>query len=146
MTDGFDLTTDEQRENVREFIEEHGSEGFFVLYFRQLFYRFVKQELKSATDDIESVGEQLYFSDSGDTLLEQYREQLLATCEERARELVTELKNDDDLGNVIRSGDLDAFAEHDDAFRAAVHRQFQAWQDEGIALLEESEAESEGDE
>jgi len=62
MSDNFDLSAEDQQENLREFIEVHGPEGFFTVYFRQLLYRVVKQELKSATDDIEGVGEQLYFT------------------------------------------------------------------------------------
>lgn len=142
MTDAFDLTTEDQQENIREFIQTHGSEGFFTLYFRQLFYRYVKQELKSATEELDDVGQQLYFSTEGDELLTQHREELLEQCEERARELVEDLKADPEFRGVIEEGDIERFSQLDDEFIAAVHQRFEEWKVDGIALLEDVETEA----
>jgi hypothetical protein len=129
-------------------MEVHGPEGFFTVYFRQLLYRFVKQELKSAADDIDGVGEQLYFTEDGDQLLTKHREELLDQCEVRARELVEELTDDTTLGPAITEGNLDAIDSHQEEFVGAVHRCFENWKADGIQLLDDAESSSsqEGDE
>lgn len=148
MTDNFELSATDQQENLREFMEAHGPEGFFTVYFRQLLYRFVKQELKAATDDIDGVGEQLYFTEEGDQLLTEYREDLLDQCEVRARELVEDLTDDPILGPAITEGDIEALDSHQEEFVEAVHRCFEDWKADGIQLLDDAEYSSslEGDE
>lgn len=148
MSDNFDLSAEDQQENLREFMEVHGSEGFFTVYFRQLLYRFVKQELKSAADDIDGVGEQLYFTEDGDQLLTKHRENLLDQCEVRARELVGELTEHPTLGPAITEGNIEALDSQQEEFVEAVHRCFENWKDDGIQLLNDIESSSseEGDE
>jgi len=142
MTDGFDLSAEAQQENIREFMDVHGPEGFFTVYFRQLLYRFVKQELKSATDDIDGVGEQLYFTEDGDQLLSEHREDLLDQCEVRSRELVEELTDDPTLGPAITEGNIEAMDTHQKEFVEAVHRCFENWKADGIQLLDDIESSS----
>lgn len=142
MTDRFDLSAEDQQENLREFMDVHGPEGFFTVYFRQLLYRFVKQELKSATDDIDGVGEQLYFTEDGDQLLSEHREDLLDQCEVRARELVEELTDDPTLGPAITEGNIEAMDTHQEEFVEAVHRCFENWKADGIQLLDDIESSS----
>jgi hypothetical protein len=140
MSDRFDLSTEEQQNNLREFMEVHGPEGFFTVYFRQLLYRFVKQELKSATDEIDGVGEQLYFTEDGDQLLTEHRDDLLDQCEVRARELVEELVDHPTLGPSIANGNVEALDKHQEEFVDAVHRCFEDWKDDGIQLLDDAES------
>lgn len=148
MSKGFDLSAEDQQENLREFMEVHGPEGFFTVYFRQLLYRFVKQELKSATDEIEGVGEQLYFAEDGEQLLMEHREDLLDQCEVRARELVKKLVDDPTLGPAITEGNIEAIDTYQEEFVEAVHRCFENWKDDGIQLLNDAEStrSEEGDE
>jgi hypothetical protein len=140
MTESFNLTVEEQQNNLQEFMEVHGPEGFFTVYFRQLLYRFVKQELKSATNDIDGVGEQLYFTEDGDQLLTEHREDLLDQCEVRARELVEELADHSTLGPAITSGNIEALDEHQEEFVDAVHQCFEDWKADGIQLLDDVES------
>ena len=140
MSDSFDLSAKDQQENLQEFIEVHGPEGFFTVYFRQLLYRFVKQELKSATEEIEGVGEQLYFTEDGDQLLSVHQGDLLDQCELRARELVEELAKDPTLGPAITEGNIEAIDTHQEEFVEAVHRCFGDWKDDGIQLLDDIES------
>ncbi|OTF01901.1 hypothetical protein [Halorubrum sp. SD683] len=140
MSDQFDLTAEEQQNNLEEFMETHGPEGFFTVYFRQLLYRFVKQELKSATEDIDGVGEQLYFTEDGKQLLSKHREELLDQCEVHARELVDDLLDHPTLGPAITNGDIEAFDQHQKAFTDAVHECFEDWKADGIRLLDEVES------
>lgn len=148
MSDNFDFSAEDQQDNLREFMEVHGPEGFFTVYFRQLLYRFVKQELKSAADDIDGVGEQLYFTEDGDQLLTKHREDLLDQCEVRARELVEALTDDTTLGQAITEGNIEAIDSHQEEFVGAVHRCFENWKADGIQLLDDVESSSsrEGDE
>jgi len=142
MSDTFDLSADAQQDNLQEFMEVHGPEGFFTVYFRQLLYRFVKQELKSAADDIEGVGEQLYFTEDGDQLLTKHREELLDQCEVRARELVEELTDHPTLGPAITEGNIEAIDTHQEEFVEGVHRCFENWKATGIELLDDIESSS----
>lgn len=142
MSDTFDLSPADQQENLQEFLEVHGPEGFFTVYFRQVLYRFVKQELKSSVDDIDGVGEQLYFTEDSDQLLSKHREELLDQCEVRARELVEELTDDPTLGPAISEGDIEAIDAHQKEFMRAIHRCFEAWKDDGIQLLDDVESKS----
>lgn len=147
MSDDFTLSAEEQQQNLQEFMDTHGPEGFFTVYFRQLLYRFVKQELKSASENVDGVGEQLYFTEDGEHLLTEHREQLLEQCEERAWELVDDLVEHPTLGPAISEGDIEALDEHQGAFLDAVHDCFEKWKSDGIRLLEEIESEqsTEGD-
>jgi len=140
MSDDFNFTTEEKQNNLREFMEVHGPEGFFTVYFRQLLYRYVKQELKSAAEDIDGVGEQLYFTDDGDQLLKDHREDLLDQCEVRARELSEELTNHPALGPAITNGDIEALNKHQEEFVNAVHDCFTDWKSEGIQLVEDAKS------
>jgi len=140
MSDSFDLSAEDQQENLREFMAVHGPEGFFTVYFRQLLYRYVKQELKSASDEIDGVGEQLYFTEDGDQLLAKHQEDLLDQCEVRARELVDEFTEHPTLGPAIRNGDIEAIDTHQQEFVDAVHRCFQDWKADGIQLLDDIES------
>lgn len=142
MTETPIPTDEEQQANLEEFVGAHGTEGVFVLYFRQLFYRFVKQELKSATDGIDGAGEQLYFTSDGDEVLEQHRQELLEQCEIRAWDLVDTLKSDPNLGVVIEQGEIDRLDHLDDTFTQRVHERFEDWKEEGIEILERANSET----
>lgn len=56
MSDDQFIDEEEAEQNVQEFIDEHGTEGLFVVYFRQFIFRFVMQELKSEDEEVEESG------------------------------------------------------------------------------------------
>lgn len=135
---------DEERaeQNVQEFIEEHGTEGVFVVYFRQFIYRFIMQELKSEDEEVDDIGTQLHLDvTEGDEVLKVKREQMLERCEDWARDLVDDLKDDEVVGDVIESGDLDRLDDKDveDRVEEALDEKFEEWENQLEEFLEEVE-------
>lgn len=129
------------QENIQEFIEEHGTEGLFVVYFRQFIYRFIMQELKSSDDEVSDIGTQLHFDVEGDELLREDREQIRERCEYWARDLVDHLKDDEVVAEVIEFGDFQRLEDDDveDRVEKAIDEKFGEWENQLEDLLEELE-------
>lgn len=133
---------EEAEQNIQEFIYEHGTEGLFVVYFRQFIFRFIMQELKSEDEEVDDIGTQLHLDiDDGDQALKVKREQMLKRCEDWARDLVDHLKNDEVVGQVIESGDLERLDDEDIEERVveALDAKFEEWESQLGEFLEEVE-------
>lgn len=140
MTDNLDITEEELEENIDEFLEVHGPEGLFVLYYRDYIYRFIMQELKSADEEVSDSTMQLFFDSDGDDQLQTQREEMLERCEHWARDLVEDLKSDELLHDVIASGNLARLDDDDVENRVEqhLHNKMEEWQDEDLLDSEES--------
>lgn len=137
MSDDPFVDEDQVEQNVQEFLEEHGTEGLFVVYFRQFILRFIMQELKSEDKEIDDMGTQLHLDvDEGDQVLKVKREQMRERCEDWARDLVEDLKDDEVVGEVIESGNLERLGDRDVEKRVedAMDEKFEEWEN----LLEDS--------
>lgn len=137
-----DLFLDEKQaeQNVQEFIDDHGTEGLFVVYFRQFIFRFIMQELKSEDEEVDDVGAQLHLDvNDGDQVLKVKREQMLERCEDWARDLVKQLKDGEFLGEVIESGDLERLDDEDveERVQEAMDAKFEDWENQLEEFLEE---------
>ena len=133
MTEEFTpLTSDEAEANVQNFIDEHGLEGFLIVYFRQFLFRFVKQELQSADEDIDDVSLQLHFDTEGDEALQDKRERMRQECEKWARRVVANLKTDDVVGEVIENDDFERLwdEEVEARWEEQLHESIEEWKDE----------------
>ncbi len=135
---------DEERaeQNAQDFIEEHGTEGVFVVYFRQFIYRFIMQELKSEDEEVDDIGTQLHLDvTEGDEVLKVKREQMLERCEDWARNLVDDLKEDEVVGEVIESGNFERLDDQDveDRVEEAMDEKFEEWENQLEEFLEEVE-------
>jgi len=135
---------DEERaeQNVQDFIEEHGTEGVFVVYFRQFIYRFIMQELKSEDEEVDDIGTQLHLDvTEGDEVLKVKREQMLERCEDWARDLVDDLKEDEVVGEVIESGNFERLDDQvvEDRVEEAMDEKFEEWENQLEEFLEEVE-------
>jgi hypothetical protein len=133
---------EQAEQNVQEFIEEHGTEGLFVVYFRQFIFRFIMQELKSEDKGVDDIGTQLHLDvTEGDEILKVKREQMLERCEDWARDLVDDLKDDDVVGEVIESGDLERLDDEnvEDRIEEAMDEKFEEWENQLEEFLEELE-------
>lgn len=132
---------EEAEQNIKEFLEQHGTEGLFVVYFRQFIYSFIMQELKSNDKETGDIGTQLHLSTDGDELLRDQREQMLERCEHWARDLVDHLKTDEVVSEVIESGDLGRLddKEVEERVEKAMDEKFGEWQNHLEAFLEELE-------
>ncbi|ELZ80168.1 hypothetical protein C454_11171 [Haloferax gibbonsii ATCC 33959] len=141
MTENPFVDSEEAEENIQEFIEQHGTEGLFVLYFRQFLFRFIMQELKSDDDEVSDIGTQLHLSTNGDQLLKNQREAMLERCEYWARDLVEYLKSDDVVSEVIESGDLQRLEDEDveERVEEAIDDKFGEWETQLEEFLEELE-------
>jgi len=133
---------EQAEQNVQEFIEEHGTKGLFIVYFRQFIFRFIMQELKSEDEEVEDMGTQLHLDvDEGDQVLKVKREQMKERCEEWARDLVDDLKGDEVVGEVIESGDLERLDDEnvEDRVEEAMDEKFEEWENQLEEFLEELE-------
>ena len=138
MSDDPFVDEEEAEKNMQEFIEEHGTEGLFVVYFRQFIFRFVMQELKSSDDEVPDIGTQLHLDFDGDEVLKEKREQILERCEHWARDLVDDLKEDEVVGDVIDSGDLERLddQEVEERVEETLDEKFEEWQSQLETFLE----------
>lgn len=141
MTEDPFIDEEEAEQNINEFLEEHGTEGLFVVYFRQFIFSFVMQELKSEDEEVTDVGTQLHLSIDGDEILKDQRDQMLERCEYWARDLVDYLKEDEIVSEVIESGDLERLddEEVEERVEEALETKFDEWQNQLESLLEELE-------
>ena len=138
--DGF-VDEDEAEQNMQAFIEEHGTEGLFVVYFREFILNFVMQELKSNDEEVSDVGTQLHLDAEGDDVLKGNREQMKERCEHWARDLVDHLKTDDVVAEVIEKGDMERLDDEDVEQRVetALDEKFTEWETQLESFLEELE-------
>ncbi|UWG50148.1 hypothetical protein AArcCO_0830 [Halalkaliarchaeum sp. AArc-CO] len=129
MSDDPFVDEEEAEQNIEEFIEEHGTEGLFVVYFRQFIFSFIMQELKSSDEEVEDIGTQLHLDPDGDQPLKNQREQMLERCEHWARDLVDHLKEDEVVSEVIESGDLSRLEDEDveERVEQAIDEKFGEW-------------------
>jgi hypothetical protein len=79
--------------NIHQFIEKYGQEGFLELYFTNLIYEMVKDNIRSKTKKIEnSPGMQYYFDKNGDveksSKLKEFDEKLKIECNKKAKQIV----------------------------------------------------------
>lgn len=133
MTEEFTpLTGDEAEANVQSFIDEHGLEGFLMVYFRQFLFRFVKQELQSADEDVDDVSLQLHFDTEGDEALQDKRERMRQECEKWAQKLVADLKTDDVVGEAIKNDDFERLWDEDVMahWEEQLHESIEEWKDD----------------
>lgn len=141
MSEDQFVDENEAQQNINEFIEEHGTEGLFVLYFRQFLFRFIMGELKSMDDEVSDIGTQLHLSADGDDILKEKREEMRERCEYWARDLVDHLKGDEVVSEVIEAGDLERLEDEEIENRVeeAIDERFGEWQNQLEDLLEELE-------
>jgi hypothetical protein len=139
MSDDQFIGEEQSEQNVEEFIEQHETEGLFVVYFRQFIFRFIMQELKSEDEEVEDIGTQLHLDVGGDDVLKVKREQMLERCEEWARDLVDDLKEDEVVGEVIDAGDLERLDDEkvEDRVEDLLDTKFEEWEDQLEEFLEE---------
>lgn len=142
MSDGDIINKDQVEQNVQEFIQKHGTEGVFVVYFRQFIYRFVMLELKSEDEEVDDIGTQLHLDvTDGDEVLKTKREQMLKRCEDWARDLVGELKEDKIVGEVIESGNFERLDDEgvEERVEEAIDEKFGQWENQLEEHLREVE-------
>ena len=123
---------EEAEANIREFLDEHGLEGFLTVYFRQFLFRFVKQELQSPDDDTDDLSVQMHFDAEGDGALQEKRDQIQSECERWARELVENLKEDEIVGEVIANDDFERLWDEgvEERWQQQLHEIIEGWKDE----------------
>lgn len=142
MSDDEFIDEDQVEQNIQDFIEEHGTEGVFIVYFRQFIFRFIMQELKSEDAEVDDIGTQLHLDvTEGDDVLKVKREQMLERCEDWARDLVDDLKDDEVVGEVIESGDFERLDDEDveERVEQAMDDKFEEWENQLEEFLEEVE-------
>lgn len=81
------------QKNINEFIEKYGQEGFLELYFTNLLYEMVKDNIRSKTEKVkDSPGLQYYFDKNGNfeksSRLKEFNEKLRIECNKKSKQIV----------------------------------------------------------
>jgi hypothetical protein len=131
------LNDTEIQNNIDEFVEAHGVEGFFRVYFREYLFQLLNEEIEAATSDPEADSAlQLHFSQNVETdqELEQFEDQLRDQCAQRADELVTKIKERSELEPIFEDANVELM-EHEEVeemIENTMHEMIEAWEDEDI--------------
>lgn len=129
------LNDTEIQNNIDEFVEAHGVDGFFRVYFREYLFQLLNEEIEAATNDPETDSAlQLHFSQNVNTdqEIEEFEEQLRDQCAKRADELVEQIQAQPDLAPIFEDADVELL-EHEDVenmIRNTMHDMIQAWEEE----------------
>ena len=102
------------KKQIRDFLNEHGMEGFLRLYIREYLMELLLNEVKSAGENSEvDSGVQMVFGDGppSNDELDEFEEELREEADSRAQKLVTRLKENESVGSAIQRGDLDIIEE-----------------------------------
>lgn len=131
------LNNTEIQNNIDEFVEAHGVEGFFRVYLREYLFELLNEEIERATDDVESDSAlQLHFSQkvNTDQELEKFEEQLRNQCANRAGELVEKIKEHPEIAPIFEDGDVELL-KHEDVekmIQNAMHEMIETWGGEDL--------------
>lgn len=129
------LNDTEIQSNIDEFVEAHGVEGFFRIYFREYLFQLLNEEIEAATNDPElDSALQLHFSQNvkTDQELEEFEEQLRDQCANRADELVEKIQSQPELAPIFEDADVELL-EHEDVeeiIQNTMHEMIEEWEDE----------------
>ena len=110
LQDNFDSI----HNNIHSFIEKHGKEGFLKLFFANLLYEMVKDEIHTKSDSYkDSPGIRYYFNEKGEyestSKLEEFNKKLKNECMKKSDLIVDIAKKN---GLISRFGmDLDKINE-----------------------------------
>jgi len=81
------------QKNISDFISKYGQEGFLELYFTNLLYEMVKDNIRSKTDKVKnSPGLQYYFDKNGNfestSKLKEFDVKLKSECNKKSKKIV----------------------------------------------------------
>lgn len=135
------MTDANNANNVEAFLGAHGVEGLLTLYFTNYLVELIKGEMKSeseGTDLLDDPGVQYYFggtSIDAESSVQQFEDALFDECKPKAREMVQELKDDDEFQRIFEEADEEVLAilEDDrleDRFQEKMHILFEKWEAE----------------
>jgi urease gamma subunit len=129
------LNNEEIQNNIDEFVEEHGVEGFFRLYLREYLFELLNEEINAASGDVESDSAlQLHFSQNvtTDKELEEFEEQLREQCATRADELVERIKDSEELRPLFEEAEVELLQREDveDMIENSMHDIIEEWEDD----------------
>ena len=129
------LNNEEIQNNIDEFVEEHGVEGFFRLYLREYLFELLNEEINAASGDVESDSAlQLHFSQNvtTDKELEEFEDQLREQCATRADELVERIKDSEELRPLFEEAEVELLQREDveDMIENSMHDIIEEWEDD----------------
>lgn len=129
MTSNDSILDEKQiKKNWKNFVEKHGEKGFLILFFRSLFFRQAKTQLKSTleSNELEDDPGFIHYHFDGkvdiDEFLKEYEKQIKEECENVAREFVNDLENEEDINTDILKGEGQVFDTQEKKFRDSVHK------------------------
>lgn len=123
--------------NVKEFVEKHGIDGFLTLYFSKFLMNILKNEIKSKSKGkgiSDDPGVIFYFKEEkieDFSELSDYEDEIYKECKKRAREMVSNLKDDEEFSSLF-DGDFEKL-DHPELkarFKERIHDLFEEWEEE----------------
>lgn len=133
--------TEEYEENIQEFLDTHGMEGFLKLYFTNFLVEMIQGEAKTeseGTDLIDDPGVQFYFkghSIEDENDLREFEDALFDECMSKSEEMVEKLKEDEKFEKLFAEEfneehlELLDDPELEDRFEERMHELFEEWED-----------------
>lgn len=127
----------EIQNNIDEFVDEHGVEGFFRVYLREYLFQLLNEEIQAATNDPKSDSAiQLHFSQNVETdqELEEFEDQLRDQCAVRADELVAKIQDKPELEPIFEDTNVELLERDDveEMIRNSMHDIIEEWEDEEL--------------
>lgn len=131
------IDEEEFERNINNFIEKHGIDGFLTLYFSKYLFKILKNEIKSKSQGkgiSNDPGVIFYFKGEGIenfSELDHYEDKIYEECKEKAREMVSNLK-DDEKFKPLFEGDFEKLDDPElkDRFKTRMHDLFEKWEEE----------------
>lgn len=128
---------EDYEKNVREFIDKHGIEGFLTLFFARYLLKILKSEVKSKSrgpEIADDPGVLFYFKGKeieSFSDMEEYEDQILEECKKKAREMVSNLKDDEKFEGLFK-GNFEKLEDPKlkDRFKDKMHELFEKWKSE----------------
>lgn len=132
---------EESEENIEEFLDQHGVQGFLKLYFTNFLVEMIQGEAKTeseGTDLTDDPGVQFYFkghSIEDESDLHDFEDALFDECKRKAEEMVEQLEDDEKFGQLfteeIGEEELELLedSELEKHFEQRMHELFEQWEE-----------------
>ncbi|MFW5928764.1 MAG: hypothetical protein ACOCSL_06110 [Thermoplasmatota archaeon] len=122
--------------NVKEFMEEHGVQGFLTLFFTNYFYKMTIDQIKSyinSDQPEDDLGYQYYLFDEEIGSYDEVKEfegEIKEECRNMAERIVEEMENNCEEMDKIMKGETEELSISEEDFQTLLHNVFETLHEE----------------
>lgn len=122
--------------NVKEFMEEHGVQGFLTLFFTNYFYEMTIDQIKSyinSDQPEDDLGYQYYLFDEEIGSYDEVKEfegEIKEECRNMAERIVEEMENNCEEMDKIMKGETEELSISEEDFQTLLHNVFETLHEE----------------